>query len=173
VTADDSHSDLIGAWSSVYGLLDAAPTSLRWARDVQHMDASEMAARARSLGTYLQSAVDLMTAMRYAPSLALMRTCLEHMVVDWLLFQGRTFVQRYRDVSDDAWARWNAERAAGAEWTQTIRDWHRSSRSGNVRMVREGCSQSPTRTGSGSRSASTTSSSSSTSHAALSRPGDR
>jgi hypothetical protein len=86
------------------------------------MDVTDMADRVRELSLPLDSPVQLARELRYAPALALLRTSLEQCVVDWLVFLGRTMVQRFTGVDDAKWDERQPARAAGAEWTKTIRD---------------------------------------------------
>ncbi len=51
-------------------------------------------------------------------------------------------MQRYSGVDETKWQDWQADRAANAEWTRTIRDWSRTKK-GDVRIVREGMSSEP------------------------------
>jgi hypothetical protein len=91
------------------------------------MDVADMADRVRELSLPLDSPVQLARELRYAPALASLRfaslrTSLEQCVVDWLVFLGRTMVQRFTGVDDAKRDEWQQARAAGAEWTKTIRD---------------------------------------------------
>jgi len=76
----------------------------------------------------------------------LLRTGLEQCVIDWLLLLGKMLVQRYAGVDETTWQEWQADRAAGAEWTKTIRDWSRTKK-GDVRIVREGMFSEPDKDG--------------------------
>ncbi|HEX7211926.1 MAG TPA: hypothetical protein VF241_13465 [Propionibacteriaceae bacterium] len=64
------------------------------------------------------------------------------MLVDWLVFRGRTFARGHRSVADERWTQWQADRAAGAEWTRTIQNWTRNKK-GDVRIVFEGPFSAP------------------------------
>lgn len=141
MTADEEHGDLVTSWARLYEVMDKLPQRLQW-DDVQYMDVTDMADRVRSLAAHLDSAVVLAGQFRYDSAFALLRTGLEHTVVDWLVFLGQTLVQRYSGVDEAKWKEWEAARAAGAEWTKTIRDWTRTRR-GEVRMVREGLYSGP------------------------------
>jgi hypothetical protein len=110
------------------------------------MDLTGMADRARGLSIHLDSAVVLASQFRYESALALLRTGLEQCLVDWLVFLGRTMVQRITGVDDDKWEEWQADRAAGADWTTNIRDWTRTKK-GDVRIVREGMFSEPAEDG--------------------------
>lgn len=141
VTADDEHADLESAWVRLHEVMDGLPQLLEW-DDVQYMDVTDMADRVRSLAAHLDSAVELAGRFRYDSAFVLLRTGLEHTVVDWLVFLGQTLVQHYSGVDEEKWEEWQAARAAGADWTTTIRDWTRT-RKGDVRVVREGLYSEP------------------------------
>jgi hypothetical protein len=141
MTADDDHHKLAAAWSALFDLMDNLPDQLRW-DGVQYIEVSDMADRVRGVALHLDSAVRLSSGLRYESALALVRTALEQCLVDWLVFQGRTLVQRYTGVDEAKWADWQAARAAGDPWTLTIRDWTRTKR-GEVRIVREGLFSEP------------------------------
>jgi hypothetical protein len=141
VTADDEHATLASVWDGVRRILEGMPTSLRFV-DVHYVEVSDKAQRVKSLGVHLEGAVSLMRSERYESAFALLRTCLEHVIVDWLVFQGRTFVKRFSSVSEETWQQWQDARADGAEWTRTIQDWHRTKK-GHVRIVHEGIFSEP------------------------------
>ena len=141
MSADDQHAELIAVWEPLRDLMDKLPGQIRW-DDVQHMDVTDMADRVRSLTSHLSGAVELSSAFRYESALALIRTGLEQCVVDWLVFHGRTLVQHYSGVDERRWQEWQEARAAGADWTKTIREWNRTKR-GDVRVVREGLYSEP------------------------------
>lgn len=141
MTADDQHGVLADAWQRVYKVMDSLPQLLVW-DGTQYIDVTDMADRVREIALHLDSAVGLSAELRYASALAILRTGLEQCVVDWLVFRGQTLVQLYTGVDDAKWAEWQAARAAGADWTTTIRDWTRTKR-GDVRIVREGLFSEP------------------------------
>jgi len=141
VSDNDEHRELAAAWNSLYDIMDGLPQRIRWG-DAQYVDVTDMAERVRGLAIHLDSAVELAGQFRYEPALALLRTGLEHCVVDWLVFLGRTLVQRFAGVDDAKWEEWQAARAAGAGWTATIREWTRTKK-GDVRTVREGLFSEP------------------------------
>jgi hypothetical protein len=141
MTADDEHTDLASAWQAVHLILDRMRTRLQW-HGTDQVDVEDKADRVRGLGSHLAGAVRLMDEFRYESAFALIRTSLEHVLVDWLVFRGNTYLQRFRSVSDKDWAEWQADRAAGVEWTRRIKDWTRY-RSGDVRIVFEGIFSKP------------------------------
>jgi hypothetical protein len=138
---NNEHRELAAPWNSLDDIIYGLPQRLQWG-DTQYMDVTDMADRVRGLSIHLDSAVELAGRFRYEPALALLRTALEQCVVDWLVFLGRTMVQRFTGVDDATWDEWQAARAAGADWTTTIRDWTRTKK-GDVRIVREGLFSEP------------------------------
>ena len=141
MTADDDHQELDVAWRELCRLIDGLPGRMRWG-DVSHLDVVDMADRVRGVGLHLDSAVQLSSQMRYESAFALLRTALEQVLVDWLVFLGRTLVQRFPGVDEERWTEWQHDRATGADWTSTIRDWSRTKK-GDVRIVREGLFSEP------------------------------
>ncbi len=111
-------------------LLDCE-AALRPRGEVQHMQHTEFAWRARLLGMCLDSALAAASAQHYPTALALLRTALEHQVFDRLLFLASRHVQVIEDVSDEVWARWQGERPA------FLHDWERLSNN-RVRAVWRG-----------------------------------
>lgn len=106
-------------------------------KDVHHVIHSDFANRARNLALTLRSALDLMARDLYAPALALCRVALEHQVIDTLIMLGGTYIQRFKSVSDERFADWEAQRAAGDPAYAGIVSMTRT-RKGDVRIVREG-----------------------------------
>jgi hypothetical protein len=138
---NDEHRELVAVWKSLNGIMDGLRQRLRWG-DTEYADVADMADRVRGLSIHLDSAVELADQFRYESALALLRTGLEQCLVDWLVFLGRTMVQRITGVDDDKWDEWQAARAAGADWTTNIREWKRTKK-GDVRIVREGMFSEP------------------------------
>lgn len=145
MTGQDDHPTLRAAWLSLGAHLDQIPRSLSYG-DVQPLEVGEKAERVRDLGSHLEGAVALLDRHLYAPAFSVARTSLEHLAVDWLLFLGRTYTQRVRNVSADTWGQWLADREDGAAWTQGIVEWSRS-KAGHVRIVREGLFSEPDESG--------------------------
>lgn len=136
---------LAAAWRSVRADMDGILRRLRW-ESTEHMEVTEKADRVRSLSMHLDFAVELAGQLRYPPALVLIRTGLEHCAVDRLVFLGRTLTQRFAHIDDATWSEWQSARAAGEDWTRTIRDWTRTRR-GEVRVVREGMFSEPDEVG--------------------------
>lgn len=137
MTATDDHADLRAAWQAVADAIDGLPGRLTWG-DTAYMDLTEKAERARSLVGYLRAAVSVSdNSHLYGPALALVRSALEHMVMDWLVVSGRTYVRRFRGVSEGKWRQWEQERTEGAGWATHLRTMSRT-RKGDVTMVFDG-----------------------------------
>jgi hypothetical protein len=105
--------------------------------DVHHAIHTDFAERARSLALYLSAALILTRQDNYGPAFTLVRTSLEHCLLDSLIFLGRRYVQIAEGIDEEQWNDWLAARERGEEWTTTIREWTRT-RKGEVRIVREG-----------------------------------
>lgn len=106
-------------------------------KQVHHVIHSDFADRARSLARSLRSALDLASQDHYAPALAQCRIALEHHVIDLLIMLGRTYVQRFKSISEERFQEWKADRAAGDSAYEGIVSMTRSKK-GDVRVVREG-----------------------------------
>ena len=156
MTSTDGHDELEAAWERARSVLLEMPASLQFA-DTHYMDVSDKAERSKSLGLHLDGAVTTMRSQLYEPAFAVLRSALEHLVVDWLVFQGTSYVRRIPRVAPETWAQWQEARARGEDWTKQIRDWNRT-KQGDVRIVFEGLTPNPTQAEHAVRSASTTSS---------------
>lgn len=122
VTGDDQHSDLRQAWQLLHAdLLDLRGYLGFGATFYQEF--ADKADRATNLAFHLDAVVQLVDRHLYAPAFAMTRTCLEHTVLDWLLFRGSTFVARHSGVTPEKWAQYQADRAAGADWTRKVVHW--------------------------------------------------
>ena len=128
VTLEDDHRDLVHAWANLGAELLRLQDRLVWSNGAQHLNISEAAGRPRLLHRYADSAIALAARDRYEPAFALIRTSLEQMVFDWLLFSGRTYRQVEEKVSAETWERWLAARRDREPWTHSIRDWARDKR---------------------------------------------
>lgn len=101
-----------------------------------HVIHSDMADRCRSLSLYIDSAIMETVQNRYAPAFSILRSSLEHMLVDQLVFLGQRYVEVYTDVSDELWDEWQRSRDSGEAW-QNVVSWSRIKRSG-ARVIRSG-----------------------------------
>ncbi|GAA4718139.1 hypothetical protein [Nocardioides conyzicola] len=141
MTGDDDHRLLRAAWTRLHTRLRDLRVNLEFG-DTYLMEFADKADRAANLALHLEGAVKLVDQHLYAPALAVTRTSIEHVVLDALLFRGRTWVQNVRGISTGTWEQWQADREAGAEWTAYIVKWTRTKR-GDVRICREGIYTNP------------------------------
>lgn len=89
--------------------LGGCESALRPLGDTEHMQHREFAWRAKLLGIYIGAALRAADAAAYPASFALLRTALEHRIFDRLLFLGTLHRSVIEDVTDEMWARWQAE----------------------------------------------------------------
>lgn len=120
VTADDDHSDLRGTWARLNSRLRDLRQNLDFGDDTFHVEFADKANRAANLALHLDAAVQLADQHLYGPAFAVTRSCLEHAVVDWLVFLGHTYVEHISGVSEEGWAQWQADCEAGADWTKDV-----------------------------------------------------
>ncbi|WP_285730004.1 hypothetical protein [Nocardiopsis sp. ATB16-24] len=104
--------------------------------DVEHAFNTDNAKRCASLSVYLQSSLDSLVRDAYAPAFSVLRSCMEHVLVDKLIFLGQRYVQVFSEIDDETWSRWQAERNSGEAW-QNVASWRRSNKR-NVRVLFEG-----------------------------------
>jgi hypothetical protein len=88
---------------------------------IQHRD---FANRARNFADYLSSVILLTKTDTYAPAFANMRTALEHVLVDHLLFSGQRFIRIIVDVPAPTWAEWQRQQSSGEAFSNIL-DWRR------------------------------------------------
>lgn len=85
--------------------------------DAEHMQHREFAERARLLGMYLDEAMRASERTSYPPAFALVRSGLEHHVMDKLLFLATRHAQVRREVTEEHWQALQANRPARVvEW---------------------------------------------------------
>jgi hypothetical protein len=120
VTADDDHSDLRGTWARLNSRLRDLRQNLDFGDDTFHVEFADKANRAANVALHLDAAVQLADQHLYGPAFAVTRSCLEHAVVDWLVFLGHTYVEHITGVSEEEWAQWQADCEAGADWTKDV-----------------------------------------------------
>jgi hypothetical protein len=109
---------------------------LAYDNNVAHMQHVDFADRARSLAAYLEAAVLLTRADLYAPAFANLRSALEQVLVDRLVFLGRRYIQVIHGVNETTWTEWERQRTMGEAFT-TVVDWKRT-RNGIVEITHEG-----------------------------------
>lgn len=120
MTADDDHTDLRDAWTRLHARLGSLRQNLDFGDDTFHVEFASKANRAANLALHLDAALQLADRHLYAPAFSVMRSCLEHAVVDWLVFLGHTYVERIRGVSEQDWAQWQAAHEANRDGTTGI-----------------------------------------------------
>ncbi len=115
---------------TAHQLADALSTfeSVLLHADVQNHPHSQFAARSRSLGAYLKSALRVADDQAYPQSFAMLRIALEHHVVDRLLFLADRHEQIIDNVDAVTWRSWEPSRPPGAT------SWKRT-KGGKVRIV--------------------------------------
>jgi hypothetical protein len=130
-------TDLIATLEGIRGRLRHGDTHY-----VFHSDAAD---RCRSLSFYLSSALNEAERDYYAPALGSIRSAMEHVYIDKLIFLGQRYVQIFRDIDETTWEIWQAEKASGTGWAD-VTSWSRSPK-GRVRITREGLHSEPDENG--------------------------
>ncbi len=133
---DDEHAALLDSAIHLISDLLELPNRLMHGEVEYHIH-TEFADRARSLALHLSAALTLAQQDLYGPALAIVRTCLEHCLLDSLVFLGTCYVQIHRGVDEARWQEMQAARERGDEWTTSIRQWNRTRR-GDVYVYHEG-----------------------------------
>lgn len=113
---------------------------LQHVNDIKHAQHGDFADRARNLAEYLRAAVLVASSDAYAPAFALVRTALEHMLVDHLVFSGQRYVRIVVGVDGPTWTQWQRQRAAGERFTDIL-DWVR--KKDTVEITYEGLRSAP------------------------------
>jgi hypothetical protein len=113
---------------------------LQHVNDIEHAQHGDFADRARNLAEYLRAAVLVASSDAYAPAFALVRTALEHMLVDHLVFSGQRYVRIVVGVDGPTWTQWQRQRAAGERFTDIL-DWVR--KKDTVEITYEGLRSAP------------------------------
>src|SRR5437773_2302529 len=110
-------------------LLASAETLLTEIRDfrqrfretrVSYQIHADFADRALSLEAYLSAALSLAIAGSYMPALALLRSALEHQLVDQLLFLGRRYKRVIIDMRHTDFNTWHQDWKSRKPGTETI-----------------------------------------------------
>lgn len=133
----DDHGALVDAAQTVVGELRRFDTHMK-AGDVDHMHHSDFAVRARHLSLHLHAIHTLIEDEVYPSAFALLRTALEHHLVDQLVFLGRRYVQVLEGVTDEQWNQLIADYESSAPSARTICEPPTRSQKGRVIVVREG-----------------------------------
>jgi hypothetical protein len=95
--------------------------------------------REASRATYI-SAVLLTKADVYAPAFSNLRTALEHILVDHLVFSGQRYIQIIVGVDAETWTEWQRQRSSGEAYARVL-NWHR--RKTDVEITYEGLRSPP------------------------------
>ncbi len=109
--------------------------------DVTYAQHGDFAERAISLETYLASALERALAGAYMPAFALLRSALEHHLVDRLLFLADTYKTRIPKFKRTDYDSWHADWQSGKPGTENIisLEWKsKPSTTGTVEVVRTG-----------------------------------
>ncbi|WP_433076622.1 hypothetical protein ACQP1P_32375 [Dactylosporangium sp. CA-052675] len=107
--------------------LQTLSARLEHRNDTQHWQHTVCADRAKGLALYLRAAVLSATADAYGPAFGTLRTCLEHVLVDHLVFSGERLIRIAENVDDATWSEWQRQRAAGERFADVV-DWTRKGR---------------------------------------------
>ena len=105
---------------------------------VDHLQHRDFALRGHHLGMHLIGVRELSDNRLYPSAFALLRTALEHHLIDHLVFLSNRYVQIFDNVSDDQWNRLIADFDAGVPEARTIVERPTRSNRGRVTVVREG-----------------------------------
>lgn len=98
----------------------------------------DFALRARHLGLHLEGVRRLVNCCAYPSALSLLRTCLEHHLIDHLVLLGRRYVTVHRNVTEEDFDAMLAEYESGVPHAVDICARPTRSNKGHVRIVREG-----------------------------------
>lgn len=139
------HAELLKGAVDAVGLVKGLKGRLLVAM-TYHQQHADMAARAKELGEHLSGALQLAIADNYPASFAVLRTALEHQLLDELMFLGRRHIQLIGGVTDELWERWQVERSAGAAWAKDVVELTRIGRA-KARVVRDGLYSEPDESG--------------------------
>ncbi|MCW6003769.1 hypothetical protein K1W54_04130 [Micromonospora sp. CPCC 205371] len=134
------HSTLFATANRLVEELHGLRTRLQHQNDTQHMQHTECADRVRNLGLYLEAALQQAANDSYLAAFATLRTALEHMLVDHLVFSGARYIRVYSGVDDATWAEWQRKRGAGEAFAGVI-DWVR--KKNMVEVTYEGIRSTP------------------------------
>lgn len=138
---EEEHGVLLASAESLLADLKEFKARFRETRH-SHLIHSDFADRALSLETYLAAALNLAIANSYMPALALLRSALEHQLVDQLLFLARRYKWFNFEVARLDFDVWYQDWKSGKPGTETITSLKRTSKAtapfGTVEVVRTG-----------------------------------
>jgi hypothetical protein len=133
----DDHGPLLDVAETIIGDLQRFETHMR-PGEVHHMQHSDFATRACHLSLHLGAVHTLVQRALYPSAFALLRTALEHHLLDHLAFLGRRYVQVFEGVTDEQWEQLMSDYESGTPGARTICEPPTRSRKGRVTIVREG-----------------------------------
>ena len=133
--SEEENRRLAGAVQEALATLHRLASSLERG-DVHYAVHDEFLDRVLSLERYLATAIAAVNAGNHAPGFALLRSALEHHLVDHLLMRGRRRIRRGRKISQETFDRWWASWKGGEEGYEHIVDMQRNDK-GSVRIVDE------------------------------------
>ena len=133
---EEDHGPLLAAARKAVSELDQFHGRLDPLGAVSYGQHYEFAMRSRWLSYVLGAALDLLDSDAYPACFSVLRSALEHHVVDLLLFLGDRYQQVFTGVSASDWTEYKDARERGETWTQNILDWTWAS--GTLRVVRSG-----------------------------------
>lgn len=127
----DAAQEMTNVLGGLESQLGAGPSGSVWWPD------HEYAKRIAHLGAHCSVALGATERGDYGSAFALLRTCLEHHLLDQLLFHARRYEQLVRDVDDVRFAEFEADLKAGTEpWTTNVHGLRREK--DRVFVVRDG-----------------------------------
>lgn len=135
MTLEDNHGPLRPHVDRLITELDGFVERLEHG-EVMHVQHTEFGVRARWLGYQLAASLNLSDRFAYPAAFAVMRSALEHHLLDSLLFLADRYLQSMTGVTEAEWLEDQEARERGEDWTQNVIDWnwHR----GALRIVRSG-----------------------------------
>jgi hypothetical protein len=136
VALEDEHGVLLQSARNTASALDRFFESLTPLGDVSYQQHYDFALRSRWLSYLLDGVLTLVRSEAYPSSFAVLRSAIEHHVIDLLLFLGDRYQQVFTGVSEDEWREYQDAQERGEDWTKNILDWQWSS--GTLRVVRSG-----------------------------------
>jgi hypothetical protein len=131
------HAMLLDTAETIVGELQRFETQMR-PGEVHHMQHSDFAVRARHLSLHLGAVHTLVDRALYPSAFSLLRTALEHHLLDYLVFLGRRYVQVFEGVTDEQWEQLMSDYESDEPGNRTICEPPTRSRKGRVTIVREG-----------------------------------
>jgi hypothetical protein len=133
---ETEHGALLESARTATAELDGFYERLYPDEEVSHGQHYEFAMRSRWLSYVLNAALTLADRDAYASAFTVLRSALEHHLIDLLLFLGDRYQQVFTGVSAEDWSEYQDARAAEEEWTRDVIEW--AWRDGTLRVVRSG-----------------------------------